>query len=75
MVFMPVGGKGAMYSRTQNEDGSYNTRCLDCFFTIAASVATEAELDRVEAGHMCPEKVLAALLAERMLAAESAPRG
>ncbi len=53
-----------MYSRTQNENGSYNTRCLDCFMTIASSVETEKELDRVEARHLCPEKVLAQLLAQ-----------
>jgi hypothetical protein len=54
-----------MYNRTQNENGSYNSRCLDCFFTIASSVETEKELDCVEAGHACPEKVLAELLAHK----------
>jgi hypothetical protein len=53
-----------MYSRTQNENGSYNTRCLDCFMTIASCVETEQELDRVEAHHVCPEKALAHILAE-----------
>ena len=52
-----------MYSRTQNENGSYNTRCLDCFMTIASSVETEDELGRCEAKHICPEKALAELLA------------
>ncbi len=52
-----------MYSRTQNENGSYNTRCLDCFMTIAFSVETEKELDQLETHHFCPEKVLAGLLA------------
>jgi hypothetical protein len=52
-----------MYSRTQNENGSYNTRCLDCFMTIASSVETEDELSRFEATHICPEKALAELLA------------
>jgi hypothetical protein len=51
-----------MYSRTQNENGSYNTRCLDCFMTIASAVETNEELDRVEARHICPEKVLSELL-------------
>jgi hypothetical protein len=55
-----------MYNRTQNENGSYNSRCLDCFFTIASSVETEKALDCVEARHMCPEKVLAELLAQKM---------
>jgi hypothetical protein len=63
-----------MYARTQNENGSYASRCLDCFFTIAASVASEAELDGEEARHICPEKALAALLARQTAAVEPAPR-
>ncbi len=51
-----------MYSRTQNENGSYNTRCLDCFMTIASCVACEKDLDFLESRHICPEKALAALL-------------
>jgi hypothetical protein len=62
-----------MYSRTQNDNGSYNTRCLDCFMTVAFCVETEKELDRVEAHHICPEKALAALLAqERAIEARAA---
>lgn len=57
-----------MYSRTQNENGTFNTRCLDCFLTVATSVETEEELERLELGHMCPEKVLAQLLAGRVAA-------
>ncbi len=53
-----------MYSRTQNDNGSYNTRCLDCFMTIASCVETERELDALEAHHICPEKALADLLAQ-----------
>jgi hypothetical protein len=53
-----------MYSRTQNDNGSYNTRCLNCFMTIASSVETEHELDALEARHICPEKALADLLAQ-----------
>jgi hypothetical protein len=53
-----------MYSRTQNDNGTYNTRCLDCFMTVATAVETEAELRRVEAHHICPEKALANLLAQ-----------
>jgi hypothetical protein len=52
-----------MYSRTQNDNGSYNTRCLDCFMTIASSVETEEELLKCEGTHGCPEKVLAGMLA------------
>jgi hypothetical protein len=51
-----------MYSRTQNENGTYNTRCLFCFMTIASSVETDKELASVEARHICPERALAALL-------------
>ncbi|MGA2673416.1 MAG: hypothetical protein ABSE99_09310 [Terracidiphilus sp.] len=53
-----------MYSRTQNENGTYNTRCLDCFMTVASAVETEAELRLVEVRHICPEKALADLLAK-----------
>ena len=53
-----------MYNRTQNDNGSYNTRCLDCFMTVASCVESEPELDRVEAHHVCPEKVLAELLVQ-----------
>jgi len=53
-----------MYSRTQNENGSFNTRCLDCLLTVASSIETEEDLERLELGHLCPEKVLAQLLAQ-----------
>jgi hypothetical protein len=52
-----------MFSRTQNENGTYNTRCLYCFMTIAFAVETDRELDRLEARHICPERALAELLA------------
>jgi hypothetical protein len=52
-----------MYSRTQNENGTYNTRCLYCFMTIASAVETQQELDLLEARHLCPERALANLLA------------
>jgi hypothetical protein len=51
-----------MYSRTQNENGTYNTRCLYCFMTIASSVETEKEMEKLEARHICPERALAELL-------------
>jgi hypothetical protein len=51
-----------MYSRTQNENGTYNTRCLHCFMTIASCVETEEALGQQEARHVCPEKALAELL-------------
>ncbi len=63
-----------MYSRTQNENGSLNSRCLDCFMTIASCVGTEQELDEREAHHMCPEKALAQMLAMDRAAAAQAAR-
>lgn len=48
-----------MYSRTQNENGSFNSRCLDCFLTIASCIEAEQELKRLESHHICLEKVLA----------------
>jgi hypothetical protein len=51
-----------MYSRTQNENGTYNTRCLYCFMTVAFAVETDQELARVESRHICPERALAELL-------------
>jgi hypothetical protein len=61
-----------MYSRTQNENGSFNSRCLHCFLTIASDVEAEGELDEREANHLCPEKVLAQLLAKEKAAAAHA---
>jgi len=54
-----------MYSRTQNDNGTYNTRCLYCFITVASAVETDEELELVEAHHICPERALADLLAGR----------
>ena len=51
-----------MYSRTQNENGTYNTSCLHCFMTIASAVETDKELVRMESRHICPERALAELL-------------
>lgn len=51
-----------MYSRTQNENGTYNTRCLYCFMTVASCVETAEELDKLEGHHVCPERALADLL-------------
>jgi hypothetical protein len=53
-----------MYSRTQNENGTYNTRCLDCFMTIASCIESVQELERLETRHICPEKALADLMAQ-----------
>lgn len=62
-----------MYSRTQNENGTFNTRCLYCLLTVATSIETEEELERIESHHMCPERALAELVAGRA-AMESHPR-
>jgi hypothetical protein len=51
-----------MFSHTQNENGTLNTRCLYCFMTVASSVESPQELVRFEAQHICPEKALADLL-------------
>jgi len=51
-----------MYSRTQNENGTFNTRCLDCLMTVTTSIETEEELERLELQHLCPEKALSKLL-------------
>ena len=63
-----------MYSRTQNDNGTYNTRCLDCFLTVATSVETETDLELLEMQHMCPEKALAQLLAAKSAAELHAKR-
>lgn len=62
-----------MYSHTQNENGTYNTRCLYCFMTVASAVETEEELAVLEAHHVCPERALADLLAEKTAAATHTP--
>jgi hypothetical protein len=61
-----------MYNRTQNDNGTYNTRCLYCFITVASDVETPEELNRLESRHICPEKALAHLLAdERSIQAQA----
>lgn len=65
--------RGIMYARTQNENGTYNTRCLHCFMTVASAVETSEELDRLEARHICPEKALAYLQAHEDPHREHAP--
>jgi len=61
-----------MYSRTQNDNGTYNTRCLHCFMTVASAVERCAELDQIELRHLCPEKVLAELGEQERSAASRA---
>ena len=59
-----------MYSRTQNENGTYNTRCLYCFMTIASSVELDKELDELETRHICPERALSELMAMEIASEE-----
>jgi hypothetical protein len=63
-----------MYNRTQNENGTYNTRCLYCFMTIASSVETDTELGRVEGRHICPERALSELLQQEKAAESRTPQ-
>lgn len=63
-----------MYSRTQNENGTFNTRCLFCLMTVVSCVESTDELDRLEARHMCPERALAQLHAEETRAATQTHR-
>jgi hypothetical protein len=63
-----------MYSRTQNDNGTYNTRCLYCFMTVASDVDSDQELERVEALHVCPEHALADLLAQNTQSTPITPR-
>ena len=52
-----------MYNRTQNDNGTYNTRCLHCFRTIASAVESSKELDDFELRHVCPERALSEMAA------------
>ena len=63
-----------MYSRTQNDNGTYNTRCLFCFMTVASAVETEEDLKQVEVHHICPEMVLADLVTHEKSAETHAVR-
>ncbi len=63
-----------LYSRTQNDNGTYNTRCLHCFMTVASAVESAEELNQLEKRHACPEKVLAELMEQKTHAAPLAAR-
>ena len=63
-----------MYSRTQNDNGTFNTMCLDCLRTIATSVDNETDLELLEMRHVCPEKALAQILVARGSAEEQIKR-
>lgn len=63
-----------MYSRTQNENGTFNTRCLYCLLTVATAIEWEQDLERIESKHMCPERALSELVAERAVTEARAHR-
>ncbi len=63
-----------MYSRTQNDNGTYNTRCLYCFLTVATAVETKEDLEQLEFHHVCPERALSELLAANNADETHAPR-
>jgi hypothetical protein len=52
-----------MFIQTQNENGTYNTRCLYCFMTVASAVESVEEIEQLETHHICPERALSDLLA------------
>jgi hypothetical protein len=62
-----------MYSRIRNENGSLSSRCLYCFATIASAAETTSDLQSAEAGHICPEKAWAQLLALQRTALTQMP--
>jgi hypothetical protein len=45
------------YPHRQNRDGSIDAICPRCYVTIASSVC-EAELERMEAAHVCDPALL-----------------
>jgi len=63
-----------MYSETQNENGTYNTRCLHCFLTVATAVETKEELQQLETQHVCPERALSELLTAKAATEAQAQR-
>jgi len=50
-----------MFRRTQNDNGTFNTLCLDCMMTVALGVDGPPGLAAVERKHMCVEKALVQL--------------
>lgn len=73
-LLLASGWTARMYSRTQNENGTYNTRCLDCFLTVATAVETEGDLEQFESHHLCPERALALLIAKEAAIVAQAQR-
>jgi hypothetical protein len=51
-----------MYSRTDNGDGTFDSRCLHCLMTVARDAHTPAQLSRLESRHICVEMALFQLM-------------
>jgi hypothetical protein len=51
-----------MYYRTDNGDGSFDSRCLHCLKTVARDVRSPAKLNLVERRHICVEMALFQLM-------------
>ena len=51
-----------MYRRSDNGDGTYDSRCLHCLMTVARDLRSEGQLSRAERRHICVEKALFELL-------------
>jgi hypothetical protein len=61
-----------MFSHTQNENGTYNTRCLYCFMTVASAVESVEEAEQLERHHLCHERALSDLLSRSTTAGRPA---
>ena len=53
-----------MFHQSQNENGTFNTRCLDCLMSVATAVESPEDLVLIESRHCCTEKALLKLLAK-----------
>ncbi len=60
-----------MFHQSQNDNGTYNTRCLDCLMSVATAVESPEELACIESNHLCAEKALLQLLAKQKNKIES----
>lgn len=61
-----------MFHHSQNENGTYNTRCLDCLMSVATAVESPQDLELIESRHCCAEKALLQLLANKKSQIEAA---
>jgi hypothetical protein len=49
----------AMFPHRQNEDGTFDSICPDCFSTVARGLHTESQLAEFEDQHACHSDSLA----------------